>query len=699
MSKKLKLYNDKGHRIIAVAFLFAALFASCSKSKAQSLKKQYKNDTSYFMALSALDKGDQKSAITFFKESRAKSNPKIARMSAIELSKIGNVIERTKACDYICKHYDDAEALFAACQVFFEQGEYSRIISITDRFKYTDLTDELAELRFLSMIKKDDSRLKEDLFNWLICKPYGKTQNKIWNAFVEFKGIAAEEPEIQLLIFRNLVYKKNYIAACEESSKLRELYSVLDRPPDYQIISDLGKARLYGTEDFKADASKFETLARTLDGQNAYCAYFYAARLYDRAGRYQDLTQSNFKKALDVIEDGDQFDNCLWYLLNMQLRTSTGDIIQTLKKYANRISNQSYFDDFFDNLSVLLLSHAQWQDFYDVWKIIDNCASEETACKFAYLSGRILEEGYGDTRGQPKTKEAVAAFTRVLSGNCDIYYKVCALERMNIVDKTYVTDILLSGGTSVDNETDNDACTLLSGYAAFGFPQKIYSQWLSDRKVLNLESCIQASKFLNQCGAFSNDYRVQSLRIANRTRNSWAGKIPYELLELTYPRFYYQFIEDACRANNLQEQILYALIRSESFFDASISSKAGAQGLTQLMKGTADDEARKLKLGDDYDILDPKTNIAMGSHYLASLIGRTPDNSVLLAMLAYNAGLTNVRKWKNANSLPMDFYVETLPFPETRGYGRKMVGAAAMYGFLYYGITPAQTVRELLYLK
>ena len=121
--------------------------------------------------------------------------------------------------------------------------------------------------------------------------------------------------------------------------------------------------------------------------------------------------------------------------------------------------------------------------------------------------------------------------------------------------------------------------------------------------------------------------------------------------------------------------------------------------LTQLMKGTADDEARKLKLGDDYDVLDPKTNIAMGSHYLASLIGRTPDNSVLLAMLAYNAGLTNVRKWKNANSLPMDFYVETLPFPETRGYGRKMVGAAAMYGFLYYGITPAQTVRELLYLK
>ena len=45
--------------------------------------------------------------------------------------------------------------------------------------------------------------------------------------------------------------------------------------------------------------------------------------------------------------------------------------------------------------------------------------------------------------------------------------------------------------------------------------------------------------------------------------------------------------------------------------------------------------------------------------------------------------------------MSMDLFLETLPFQETREYGRKLVGAAAMYGFLYYEITPAQTVREL----
>lgn len=46
--------------------------------------------------------------------------------------------------------------------------------------------------------------------------------------------------------------------------------------------------------------------------------------------------------------------------------------------------------------------------------------------------------------------------------------------------------------------------------------------------------------------------------------------------------------------------------------------------------------------------------------------------------------------------MSMDIYLETLPFQETREYGRKLVGAGAMYAFLYEGITPAETVRSLM---
>ena len=254
----------------------------------------------------------------------------------------------------------------------------------------------------------------------------------------------------------------------------------------------------------------------------------------------------------------------------------------TLKKHADRISNPGYFDDFFDNLSVILLSHKKWQDFYDVWKLIDGIATEETACKYAYISGRILEEGYGETDGKPKTKEAVNAYTRVLSGNASTYYKVCTLERMNIVDKTYVTDVLCSGGPELKRNSSKDSQQLIAGYAEWGFPQKVYGQWMADKENISMEKSLDAIRFLSQCGVFDSDYNVQSLRLAARVKTWWSGKIPYELLEFNYPRLYSQYVTEACAQNNLSEPLLYALIRSESFFDPKISSSAGACGSKKM---------------------------------------------------------------------------------------------------------------------
>ena len=710
-----------------VAFLCFTLFSSCKDSRASSLKKQFGGNDAYFMALKALEQNDEKNAIRLFKESTKKSNPKIARLSAENLTLLGNVTERNRAAKILETKYGDDQALLASAKIFFGQNEFSHIISSTSKINLKTAPEKLVELRLKSLLKKKDARLKNELFEWFTSRPLTQTHITFYDEYLKALGNSSKTenilnsaktqdlPEdIQIMNFRILVFNRNYATAFNEIQNILNLYKNQNSQPHYQILSDIGKASLYGTGDFKTSAQYFESLAsdfvlearkllsqaKTQDSaQNlyelAYCAYFYAARLYDRAGRFQEKAVQRFKSALDCTTDSERFDNALWYLLNMQLRMSTDEIISTLKKYCDRIYNRAWFDDFFDNFSVLLLRHEKWQDFYNVWKLIDSRASEETACKYAYISGRILEEGYGETDGTPKTKEAVAAYTRVLSGNSSLYYKVCAIERMNIVDKTYVTDILCSGGTEKTFTEDKDSQVLLAGYAAYGFPQKIYPQWLKDRTVLSMDANIQASRFLNECGKFDSSYSVQSLRVAARTKTSWSGKIPYELLELNFPRFYSNFVEAACAENKISEPVLYALIRSESFFDAKAGSSAGARGLTQLMPSTAADEARKLKLPADYNILDPQTNIRLGSHYFANLIERSENKSILSALFAYNAGLTNVRRWKRPPKMSMDLFLETLPFQETREYGRKLVGAAAMYGFLYYEITPAQTVREL----
>lgn len=119
------------------------------------------------------------------------------------------------------------------------------------------------------------------------------------------------------------------------------------------------------------------------------------------------------------------------------------------------------------------------------------------------------------------------------------------------------------------------------------------------------------------------------------------------------------------------------------------------------MGSTAGDIARKLKK-DTYDLNDSDTNILFGCYYLEEMRRRL-DGSSILALFAYNGGISRVRTWVNSanmefgtNSLPKDLFLEALPFAETREYGRKVVSAAAMYGYLYYGKTTSEVIDEIL---
>ena len=524
----------------------------------------------------------------------------------------------------------------------------------------------------------------------------------------------AENPEKTIIDYRIAVFHRSYKITYPQIDKILKIYENRGEEIDSQLLSDIGKSTLYGTNDYFASARKFDRLAKTLSPEKAYFAHFYAARLYDKAGRYPHQTVSRFRSALEATKDKIQFDNCLWYLLNFQLRTSTDDIISTLTEYGSRIHDAEYFDDFFESLSILLLSSHRWQDFFRVWKQTDSNFSNLTAGKYAYISGRLLEEGLARGEEGLKTRQAVEAFTKVLNSPSSFYYKVCALERLNVTAPELVESYLLNQNEPAKKIEDNGEGILLQGYAEFGFPQRLYSEWIANRKNISTEDSIIISKVLSKCAERSKDnlYNVQSLRIANRCLESSTGKIPKELLELAFPRFFKDLIDNSCEEFSLPDYLMYALVRSESFFDATVTSKAGANGLTQLMEATADDEAKKLKLGEKYDIFDPQTNIRMGAHYLSSLISRTDDNNVLLALYAYNAGLTNVRNWgrsfrndwsttgrpmQKPVGISVDLFLESLPFAETREYGRKVIAAAAMYAYLYNGKLPGETVREIMY--
>ncbi|HSX61626.1 MAG TPA: lytic transglycosylase domain-containing protein, partial [Tahibacter sp.] len=99
----------------------------------------------------------------------------------------------------------------------------------------------------------------------------------------------------------------------------------------------------------------------------------------------------------------------------------------------------------------------------------------------------------------------------------------------------------------------------------------------------------------------------------------------------------------------LDEALLRAVVHAESAFNPNALSNKGAQGLMQLMPGTADD------LGVD-NPFDATQNIRGGAQYLAQQL-KTFQGDVRLATAAYNAGPGNVSKY---GGVP--------PFDETQVY-------------------------------
>jgi soluble lytic murein transglycosylase-like protein len=112
-------------------------------------------------------------------------------------------------------------------------------------------------------------------------------------------------------------------------------------------------------------------------------------------------------------------------------------------------------------------------------------------------------------------------------------------------------------------------------------------------------------------------------------------------------------IRSAAKVSGVNAALLRAIIHAESGFNARALSYKGAQGLMQLMPGTASD----LGVGDAFD---PAENISGGARYLATLL-RDYQGDVKLAAAAYNAGAGAVAKY---GGVP--------PYAETQVYVKRV---------------------------
>lgn len=110
-------------------------------------------------------------------------------------------------------------------------------------------------------------------------------------------------------------------------------------------------------------------------------------------------------------------------------------------------------------------------------------------------------------------------------------------------------------------------------------------------------------------------------------------------------------VERAARENGIPEDLIFGIIWVESRFNPEAVSPVGARGLMQLMPKTADHLAECIQWKGRHEAFDPEFNIAAGSYYIARLIKQF-DGDVDLALAAYNAGPTKIRRWMGDDGLP-----------------------------------------------
>ncbi|MCY3883479.1 MAG: transglycosylase SLT domain-containing protein [Gammaproteobacteria bacterium] len=154
-----------------------------------------------------------------------------------------------------------------------------------------------------------------------------------------------------------------------------------------------------------------------------------------------------------------------------------------------------------------------------------------------------------------------------------------------------------------------------------------------------------------------------------------------DLIDARFPMLYLDEFKRNAHMTNIRLPILLAIARQESAFNARAISPVGARGLMQLMLPTARRTANNIRAPrpSSSSLLDPTTNIYIGSHHLLELIEEF-DNHVL-AYAAYNAGSHRVDQWiKDAKGMDTRVWIETIPFHETRNYVKNVISFTQVYG-------------------
>jgi soluble lytic murein transglycosylase len=447
-----------------------------------------------------------------------------------------------------------------------------------------------------------------------------------------------------------------------------------------------------------------------------YNLLFFAGRMERQQSHWSEAAEY-FIRSLVFAPDEVQEDACMWYILDVTLKQSPDNVIPLLHSYAKQWHDASYFSDILGELCQIAVANHNWTRLLEIFSSIRTMrgvryADGETIAKYAYVIGRIISEGY-----IPAVKAAAytgldsdVSFFRLAyeERTASFYYRTLSASYLG--EHVFIEDPHENPETLADIKKEKkspksgkdagrdqaDTMDFLLGFFEYGASRYAFPSIQQLAKTLTLYE----SRILAQALSDNGQY-YESIRFISSYMNTEAYSLTLFDMSLYYPRPFYDIIRKYAEQADINEAVLFGLIRTESAFGKSAISSAGAEGLAQIMDFTGKEMAERIRRegGPNYlesglNLKDPDVNVHIGSYYLAYLIGRT--DTILSALLGYNGGPNRIRRLRALETLlPDDLFLETIGITETREYGKRVAAAAAAYGYLYYNLKMEDVLADI----
>lgn len=294
--------------------------------------------------------------------------------------------------------------------------------------------------------------------------------------------------------------------------------------------------------------------------------------------------------------------------------------------------------------------------------------------------------------GQGRTREAAAAWMEVAAARPNSYYGGRAAAAL--AGATDARDTVVAGTPAAPPRCpDASEAPSPEAAASLGKAYALSDAGLPALAEMALEFAAKAAPgradlaMAHIRAAMEGGRRTAAMRTAWRTFGACLLRgTPAELgplREALYPRAYSGEVTAALAGSDIDPDIIYSLIRQESFFDPKAVSGAGAVGLMQLMPETASAIGKKIGIRPQRaDLFSPVVNIRLGVAFFRERLAR--EGSLAAALASYNAGENRVAVWNAGfGSLGEELFIELIPYTETRDYVRRITTNAMLYEKLY----------------